>query len=89
MRARSRLDRWQEELTITRHEMVWVLRWLETKRAEWASRAGASVGQGEAGLASYACRQAACWQELRDATGDVFHGVNPLLENVFGYQGYL
>jgi hypothetical protein len=89
MRARSRLDRWKEELAITNREMVWVLRWFETRRAEWVARAEASVNGGPSGSVSYACRQAAGWKELRDASGDVFHRVNPSLEQVFGYQTYL
>lgn len=86
MRAKSRLDRWQEELAITNHEMIWVLRWMENKRVEWGKRAEVAGKDEPAGIRAYAHRQSSSWRELRDASSEVFHRVNPSLEMVFGYQ---
>jgi hypothetical protein len=86
MRAKSRNDRWQEEVAITCHEMVWVLRWFESRRAGWVSRAEASSQRGKPGLVSYAKRQADSWKEFRDISDALFRGANPFLESVFGYD---
>src|SRR4051812_10275659 len=54
LRAKSRQDRWNEELSMTSHEMVWVVLWFQRRSAVWRSRAASELPNGSPGLAAYA-----------------------------------
>ncbi|KAI5984398.1 hypothetical protein F5J12DRAFT_899307 [Pisolithus orientalis] len=39
LKARARRDRWKEELSLVRHEMVWAILWFEFQKDMWEQRA--------------------------------------------------
>jgi hypothetical protein len=82
IRAKSRHDRWKEELEITKHEMVWVLLWFQTQVALWKSCARAPPLPG---MDAYAYRQAAQWEYRRRLALAEFSSVNTDLPQVYGY----
>lgn len=84
LRARSRRDRWEEELDITAHEMVWVTRYF-THRADAWRNVATSDDLGAVG-GPYAFRQAGQWDRMAGVAHDVFSDVNPDLRLVFGYS---
>ena len=83
MRARSRRDRWHEEVSITSHEMVWIVLWFQTRARIWKDRAGS--GPASPCLASYAYRQAATWDKLKRLASGHFHEVHKGFSKVYGY----
>jgi hypothetical protein len=83
IRARSRRDRWQEELSITSHEMVWIVLWFQTQAEVWRRRA--QVVDLSPGFASYAYRQSSMWDKLKQLAAGLFHKVHEEFSTVFGY----
>jgi hypothetical protein len=84
MRARSRRDRWQEEVSITSHEMVWIVLWFQARAELWRQRAENT--EESTGLASYAYRQAAMWDKLKRLAVIHFGNVHKDFPSVFGYS---
>ena len=83
MRARSRRDRWQEEVLITSHEMVWIVLWFQTRSELWKQRAQSEDMPAE--LAPYAYRQASIWEKLKHLAAVRFHTVHKDFSMTFGY----
>jgi hypothetical protein len=83
MRAKSRRDRWQEEVSITSHEMVWIVLWFQGQAGTWARQA--ESGDTFPSLVSYAYRQAATWNKLKRLAAFHFHQVHHDFSAVFGY----
>lgn len=83
IRAKSRRDRWKEELSVTEHEMVWVLLWFQNREALWKTRAK-DVSCRE--LAPYAYRQADHWGRMKQVAHTIFMGSNNDMADVFGYD---
>jgi hypothetical protein len=61
LRAKSRYDRWDEDLDQLRHEMSWTLLFFEFQRLSWEGRGATSEGIGEKGHQAYALKQADMW----------------------------
>lgn len=85
IRAKSRRDRWKEELAVTQHEMVWVLLWLQHRAKMWTKRA---EGTSKPELAPYAYRQAANWEGMKQIAHTIFLDTNPDLADIFGYSEF-
>jgi hypothetical protein len=83
IRAKSRHERWREELSISSHEMVWVPLWFQHRAREWKDRA---TKPGVEALAAYAYRQAANWDEMKQVALMRFEEANPEIVKVFGYS---
>jgi len=83
IRAKSRYDRWHEELLISSHEMVWVPLWFQHQAQEWRDRA---MQQSDQGLAAYAYQQAANWEKMKQVALSRFRDANPEIVNVFRYS---
>lgn len=84
IRARSRRDRWREEVSITSHEMLWIVLWFQTRADHWIKRA--QNIELSTGLLPYAHRQAAMWERLKKLAIILFSKVYPDLSTVFGYR---
>jgi hypothetical protein len=82
-RAKSRHERWREELLISRHEMVWVPLWFQHRAREWKEQA---IKQAGGCLAAYAYRQAANWDEMKRVALVKFEEANPEIVETFGYS---
>jgi hypothetical protein len=83
IRAKSRHDRWREEVSISSHEMVWVPLWFQYRAQEWRDRAAQQAGPG---LSAYAYRQATTWERMKQVALARFHKANPEISSVFGYD---
>lgn len=86
IRAKSRRDRWNEELSVTKHEMVWVMLWYQNRAALWKGRAKAAV---QPELAPYAHRQSDNWETMKEVAHTIFISENNDLADVFGYDELL
>jgi hypothetical protein len=66
LKSRAQLHRWEEELILTKHEMVWTTGYFIHKSVEWQKWAdGAAAAGGTAsGKAAYAHKQVNLWKRL-------------------------
>ncbi|KAI6126959.1 hypothetical protein F5141DRAFT_1200632 [Pisolithus sp. B1] len=60
-KARARRDRWKEEVSLVRHEMVWTCLWFEYHKDMWEKRALQST---EPGKEAYAKKQMGLWNDF-------------------------
>lgn len=65
LRAKSRHDRWDEDMDQLRHEMTWTLLFFDFHRVLWEGRASMSEEIGEKGHQAYALKQADMWGRFR------------------------
>ncbi|KAI6008061.1 hypothetical protein EDC04DRAFT_2582223, partial [Pisolithus marmoratus] len=61
LNARARRDRWVEEVSLVRHEMLWTVLWFEYQKSIWEKRALHSV---DAGKEAYANKQIGLWSDF-------------------------
>ncbi|KAI6097097.1 hypothetical protein F5141DRAFT_1205735 [Pisolithus sp. B1] len=61
LKARSRRDRWKEEVSLVRHEMLWTCLWFEYHKDMWEKRALQST---EPGKEAYAKKQMGLWNDF-------------------------
>ncbi|KAI6163966.1 hypothetical protein EDD17DRAFT_1506860 [Pisolithus thermaeus] len=61
LKARARRDRWKEEVSLVRHEMLWTCLWFEYHKDMWEKRAPEST---EPGKEAYAKKQMGLWNDF-------------------------
>ncbi|KAI6099659.1 hypothetical protein F5141DRAFT_1205122 [Pisolithus sp. B1] len=61
LKARARRDRWKEEVSLVRHEMLWTCLWFEYHKDMWEKRALQST---EPGKEAYAKKQMGLWNDF-------------------------
>ncbi|KAI5997881.1 hypothetical protein EDC04DRAFT_2498658, partial [Pisolithus marmoratus] len=61
LKARERRDRWKEEVSLVRHEMLWTGLWFEYHKKMWEQRALQST---EPGTEAYANKQMGLWSDF-------------------------
>ena len=66
LRAKARSKRWEEEVLILQHEMVWTERWFEHQMQEWGKRMDAAKHESKMGHQAYAAKQVSIWEHFRD-----------------------
>ena len=66
------------------HEMVWLVLWFQNQARTWKDRAEGRNTSPR--LVSYAHRQAAIWNKLKQLAAFHFHTVHDDLSKVFGYR---
>jgi hypothetical protein len=59
------VERWEEELTLVQHEMVWTHNFYRKRKEEWGERARKSEESGELGHFCYAREQEHMWDQFR------------------------
>jgi hypothetical protein len=64
-KTRARLDRWQEEQTLVKHEMRWFYNYCEHQCDLWARRASQHLAKERFANAAYAERQTKVWTKLK------------------------
>jgi hypothetical protein len=65
LRAKARYTRWEEELSLVKHEMKWTVAWFETYENIWQKRFEDVEDEECAdGLRCYALRQSQLWRDL-------------------------
>jgi hypothetical protein len=92
IRARSRQDRWTEELSMTTHEMLWVTLWFQ-HRAEiwrdWATSQSDVFNLVSPALKAYAYKQADNWDRLKEIAEQTFKEINTDFPLTFGYSSII
>jgi len=76
LRARAQNNRWTEELSLTKHEMEWTVRWYVYMAKKWKSRRDVR-DQVSLGHIAYAEKQMAMWNELGRVAQLLFTKGNP------------
>ncbi|KAI6041972.1 hypothetical protein EDC04DRAFT_2601277 [Pisolithus marmoratus] len=72
LKARARRDRWKEEVSLVRHEMLWTGLWLEYHKKMWEKRA---LQLTEPGKEGYAKKQMGLWSDFASKARLMFHGL--------------
>ena len=75
LRAKARMDRWQEEVTLVQNETKWMDLWLAYHRNIWEGRAKESEQKGSKGHACYAWKQVRMWERMANEAMDVYSRV--------------
>ncbi|KIK18133.1 hypothetical protein PISMIDRAFT_110102, partial [Pisolithus microcarpus 441] len=71
LKARARRDRWKEEVSLVRHEMLWTVLWFEYHKNMWEQRA---LQLTEPGKEAYARKQMVLWSDFANKTRLMFQG---------------
>ncbi|KAI6021295.1 hypothetical protein EDC04DRAFT_2575543 [Pisolithus marmoratus] len=71
LKARARRDRWKEEVSLVRHEMLWTGLWFEYHKNMWEKRALQST---EPGKQAYANKQMGLWSDFAKKARFMFQG---------------
>ncbi|KAI6094077.1 hypothetical protein EV401DRAFT_1896503 [Pisolithus croceorrhizus] len=72
LKARARRDRWKEEVTLVRHEMLWTCLWFEYHKDMWEKRALESTKPGKE---AYAKKQMGLWNDFAKKARLMFQGM--------------
>ncbi|KAI6101034.1 hypothetical protein EV401DRAFT_1894234 [Pisolithus croceorrhizus] len=72
LKARARRDRWKEEVSLVRHEMLWTCLWFEYHKDMWEKRALQST---EPGKEAYAKMQMGLWNDFAKKARLMFQGM--------------
>jgi hypothetical protein len=72
LRAKSRVDRWREELILVENEMQWTLLWFENQANIWRERAEREDSILPVGHKAYAKKQQKLWKTFQRKSSDKF-----------------
>jgi len=73
LRASARYQRWDEEVTLVRHEMKWTVSFFHFKKEQWRHLAtGLGNSAWNKGLQSYAYKQANTWSAFESKAQQAF-----------------
>lgn len=61
LRAKARHQRWQEEVQILEHEMMWTQLWFCHQKSKWQQRMTAAKVDSKPGHYAYAAKQVGIW----------------------------
>jgi len=61
LKAKARWKRWEEELTLVKHEMGWTTCWFKHQKEIWERRSMESIKPGHR---AYANQQALMWEKF-------------------------
>src|SRR5712664_3322005 len=75
LRAKARMDRWQEEVTLVQNETRWMHLWLEYHGKIWEGREKESEQEGLKGHACYAWKQVQMLARMANEAMDVYSRV--------------
>ncbi|KAG2110454.1 hypothetical protein BD769DRAFT_1365156, partial [Suillus cothurnatus] len=76
LKAKARWSRWQEELSLVRHEMGWTISWFKHHKKEWDRRGNQAIRPGDQ---AYAYQQVLMWGRFVDDTEKTFNGCGFIL----------
>ena len=74
LRARARLHRWQEEVTLTRNEMHWAINYFKFRQRQWVMWQSSYPNMTQ-GHQAYAESQKAMWGEIGQQARLIFKGI--------------
>lgn len=73
LRAKARYNRWEEEVSLVKHEMQWTVAWFSTHERIWMNRYEEVDDEESAdGLRCYALKQSYLWKALREHSQKLF-----------------
>jgi hypothetical protein len=72
LRAKARVDRWAEELTIVKHEMHWTTLWFQNQANVWEKRSNREDSKLPLGHKSYAVKQQKLWKAFQKKASERF-----------------
>jgi hypothetical protein len=64
LRAKARHKRWEEEVLILTHEMIWTQKWFEHYQQKWEERMEGAKIAGKMGNHAYAAKQVYIWSKF-------------------------
>jgi hypothetical protein len=64
LKAKARYDRWNEEVILIPHEMVWTTTYFNRQSALWQRRAETAQLENLFGHSAYALRQKSIWEKF-------------------------
>jgi hypothetical protein len=76
LRAKARHQRWDEEITIVKNEMIWTQLWFGHQVRVWEERRQAASASMSQGHQVYAAKQAWVWRSFLDDASKAFAGNN-------------
>jgi hypothetical protein len=72
LRAKARVDRWQEELILVKHEMRWTILWFQYQANLWRERSERVDDLLPTGHTSYAKKQQKLWKAFEQKSSERF-----------------
>jgi hypothetical protein len=66
LRAKARHQRWEEEIEIVKHEMIWTQLWFDHQRQVWDRREKDAILSMRKGHEVYAAKQVWVWSQFLD-----------------------
>ncbi|KAG0703425.1 hypothetical protein DFH29DRAFT_874531 [Suillus ampliporus] len=76
LKAKARWSRWQEELSLVRHEMGWTINWFKYHQNEWERRGRQATRPGHK---AYAYQQVLMWGRFVEDAEKTFNGCQFIL----------
>jgi hypothetical protein len=64
LRAKARSKRWEEEVVILKHEMIWTQLWFAHQKRRWEERMETAKLTSKLGHHAYAAKQAGVWSKF-------------------------
>jgi hypothetical protein len=71
LRAKARSKRWEEEVLILKHEMIWTKLWFGHQKKTWEDR---MEGATKPGHHAYAAKQVRIWSQFGEHAKKEFEG---------------
>ena len=75
LRAKARCKRWEEEVLILKHEMIWTQLWFGNQKKKWEERMKAAKMASKPGHHAYAAKQASIWSQFQEHARMEFEGI--------------
>jgi hypothetical protein len=75
LRAKARHKRWEEEVLILKHEMMWTQRWFEHHKNKWEMRREDAKLASKMGHHAYAAKQVSIWSRFGEHARTEFGNV--------------
>jgi hypothetical protein len=76
LRAKARSKRWEEEVLILKHEMMWTKLWFGHQKSKWEERIKIATLTSKLGHQAYAAKQARIWSQFLDHAKTEFGSID-------------
>jgi len=76
LRAKARSNRWEEEVLILKHEMIWTKLWFGHQKKKWEERMEMATVASKLGHRAYAAKQARIWSQFLEHAKTEFGGID-------------
>jgi hypothetical protein len=76
MRAKARSKRWEEEVLLLKHEMIWTQLWFGHQKKTWEDRMEVAMVVSKPGHHAYAAKQCRIWSQFLEHAKREFGGTH-------------